>query len=96
MLQEPPPWIAVKELPELQVALPAENGVDGPPEIAAEAAFPVLLTTTAVAGEVLETDTDPKLMDGGETDRIGASTVNENTGLFAVVPLASMACACRV
>jgi len=42
-----------------------------------------------VAGELCERDTDPKLIDEGETDRTGASTVSEKTGLCAEVPFSS-------
>ena len=91
-LQEPPARIELMELPLVQLGPPAENGAEGPPEIAADAALPVLLITTVVEPELCETETEPKLIEFGATESTGAgggTTVSENTGLCALDPFSS-------
>ena len=80
-------------LPDVHVAAPALNGAAGPPEIAAEVAFPELEMVTDVAADVCPTESDPKFIDAGATERIGApgaSTFIVTTALVAVTPLSSL------
>ena len=71
------------------MAAPALNGALGAPVMAADEAFPVLLMVTALAADVLETETDPKFTEPGAAERVGAGggdTVIATTALVAVFP----------
>jgi hypothetical protein len=87
----------LSELAALQVALPAENGADGAPEIAAEAALPALLTTIDCAPEAEPVLMDPKFRVEGDTDSTGEPpTVSVTVGLTAVALMLLVAFSCNV